>query len=488
MPTDFSAEAALASGVSATVFASGLQTPRGMLVAPSGDILVVERGVSAAEKCVTVVYDDADGSGSSPGRLQCVASAPGLNHGLAMHNGYLFASSDTSVFRWKWQERRMLGDRTTVVHSIAYGADGSDLGANGGHKTRTLAFDKGGRLYISVGSFGNVDDDSHRSRVRVFDGLAEADTVATSFNSGQVWADGLRNEVGLAFDAHGVLWGVENGADNLNRADVGGDVHNDNPGEELNRLASPGAYYGYPRCWSEFRLPSQHARGERTQWAWPSFLPDTTDQWCRDEANVVPPALVMQAHTAPLGITFFGAPPPHLGERAARCADGGTDSVRDVGGALPCSWRGDAFVAQHGSWNREPPVGYALVRLPFDAEGAPTGEIEPIVRHAGSDAKWPSGLRPVDVRFDLNGRLLFTSDATGEIVRLTYNDSASSGGHGLQTASLVGIAAGGALVVISLAAAAWIMYRRRTAQQRDSTRRAAKGMHPASSSASSGAD
>ena len=49
------------------------------------------------------------------------------------------------------------------------------------------------------------------------------------FSLGEVFADGLRNEVGLAFDAHGVLWGVENGADNLVRDDLGGDIHNDNP-------------------------------------------------------------------------------------------------------------------------------------------------------------------------------------------------------------------------------------------------------------------
>ena len=56
-----------------------------------------------------------------------------------------------------------------------------------------------------------------------------AGDLPIDFSLGEVFADGLRNEVGLAFDAHGVLWGVENGADNLVRDDIGGDVHNDNP-------------------------------------------------------------------------------------------------------------------------------------------------------------------------------------------------------------------------------------------------------------------
>ena len=56
-----------------------------------------------------------------------------------------------------------------------------------------------------------------------------AGNLPIDFSLGEVFADGLRNEVGLAFDSHGVLWGVENGADNLVRDDIGGDIHNDNP-------------------------------------------------------------------------------------------------------------------------------------------------------------------------------------------------------------------------------------------------------------------
>ena len=108
------------------------------------------------------------------------------------------------------------------------------------------------------------------------------------------------------------LWGVDNGADDLNRSDVGGDVHNDNPGEELNRLDRGGGFYGYPYCWSEFALPAQHARGPTTQWVWPessdgrNFMTTHSDEWCRNTTHVIPPVMVMQAHTVSLGITFFG--------------------------------------------------------------------------------------------------------------------------------------------------------------------------------------
>ena len=86
----------------------------------------------------------------------------------------------------------------------------------------------------NVGSAGNVDSDSHCSRIRRLN--LTGSNCPLDFQKGEVFADGLRNEVGLAFDRHGVRWGVENGADNLFRSDLGGDIHNDNPAEELHRF------------------------------------------------------------------------------------------------------------------------------------------------------------------------------------------------------------------------------------------------------------
>ncbi len=86
----------------------------------------------------------------------------------------------------------------------------------------------------------------------------------------KVFVDGLRNEVGLAFDANGILHGVENGADQLNRPDLGGDIHNGNPAEEMNRFNRPaGTHYGYPYCFSTHNLAGY---SPNTQFAWPSFL------------------------------------------------------------------------------------------------------------------------------------------------------------------------------------------------------------------------
>ena len=424
--TDLTA-ASLPEGFSVAHFASALE-PRGILIVESGDLLVVERGGAAS--CISVLWDD-DGDGvSGANERACIASsAVGLNHGLAVSGGYLFASSDTTVFRWPYAgtERADLGSHTVVVQNI--NADGNG-GAPRGHTTRTLVFDAAGLLYVSVGSYSNVDANSYRSRIRRFDSVVAADAQPAEFVDGEVWADGLRNEVGLGFDANGTLWGVENGADRLVRNDVGGDVHNDNPGEELNRLDGPaGRFYGYPYCWSEYALPAQHARGRTSQWVWPSFGATHSDEWCRDTALVTPPAMVMQAHTAPLGISFFGtrqaglsSPPPCTAEAAEVGGGSGSGGGGGGGGAFPCDWVGDAFVSQHGSWNRDVPVGYAVVRLPFDsAGGSPSGEVVSLLAHGGQGAKWPSGFRPTDVQFDRQGRLLVSSDKSDEIVRIFYN-------------------------------------------------------------------
>jgi glucose/arabinose dehydrogenase len=178
------------------------------------EFLVFERGSAS----VIRVFDR-DGDGVPESRVNIGAS--GGNHGLAYFDGHIYISSDTTVWRWQYVlgSNSVSGDPETVVVNINEDGQG---GAPQGHTTRTLAFDSQGRLYVSVGSASNIDSDSHRSRIRRFP-LSSSSMVDLPFDFqlGEVFADGLRNEVGLAFDSHGVLWGVENGADDLFRFDLG---------------------------------------------------------------------------------------------------------------------------------------------------------------------------------------------------------------------------------------------------------------------------
>lgn len=324
-----------------------VQKPRTILSTGTSNLLALERDTQSL-----VLLYDSDGDGM-PDSRRTVATASGLNHGLQIHNGYLYASSDTTVYRWPYTDSDFVVDDGSVEIVIQnMNADGKG-GAPQGHTTRTLIFDDLGRLYVSVGSFGNVDSDSYRSRIRRFDLENESAQLPIDFQMGEVFADGLRNEVGLAFDVHGDLWGVENGADNLYRSDLGGDIHHDNPAEELNRFREEdaGKHWGYPFCWTEYNLPGPPGLGKGTVWAWPSFLNDEkiTDDSCRQ--NYLPPVLSMQGHSAPLGITFFR----WNQDLASEC---------DADKSFPQYMDGYAFVAFHGSWNRDIPTGVLTILLP----------------------------------------------------------------------------------------------------------------------------
>ena len=427
------AEAWLQPNFCAATYTSGLYEPRGLHINSNNDeLLLVEKGSSRIVRL--------DNAGTSIVPVSPVIY--GLSHGIEVsNNGYIYASTPTTVYRVPYEAgQRQTPSSIDGVEEVIVGMDrfaSGELGAPDGHTSRTLAFDPEKKwLYVSIGSEGNVDTDSHRARIRRFYIASwEEESYSSSnstvvlrrtpmeFNNGEIFADGLRNEVGLAFDSFGVLWGVENGADNLYRSDLGGDVHNDNPAEELNRFSesNAGRHWGYPYCWSEYCLSSSVGgmgiKGAGTIWAWPDFLNTVmtgndndgtviTDNWCR--TNTIPSAVAMPSHSAPLGITFYNW--TDMSQTAEECT-----------GGFPRSMDKYAFIAFHGSWNRDPPTGYKVVFVPFDNQGNPTGQ-QPIdlFRHDGETAEWSSGSRPVDLQFDHCGRLYVTDDGVGSVISITY--------------------------------------------------------------------
>jgi len=379
------ADANLPPGYCAWQWAADVGNARGIKLDADGNVLVV----ASADGTVVALWDDDKDGVSDASERMVIASAPGINHGIELHAGFLYASSSSTVFRWAYTPRQALGSGTAVVTGLP----------SGGHSTRTLLFDPQNYLYVTIGSAGNVDGDSSRARMIRYP-LAELEVGPQTFADGEVFADGMRNEVGIALDPSGRVWGVENGVDNLSRDDLGGDIHNDNPGEELNLFASPGAFYGYPYCWSEFVLPAQYAMGSGTQWAHPNFMNDGThtDAWCRDTNNVVAPVVSMQPHAAPLDIVFY------------------------PGGSFPDDTVGDAFVSFHGSWNHSPAIGRSVMRIPFGTNGMPSGDPIPILEYAGSDINnFPH--RPVGLAVSPEGLLYVTSDSSNQVIAIGHDGS-----------------------------------------------------------------
>lgn len=371
-------------GYHVTVFAANLGHARQMAFAPSGDLFINNGDV-------TVVFDDDHSGASSDAERATFATAPGLNHGLALSpdGGFVYASSSTTVYRWRYTAgaRRAAGGAEVVVSGIP----------DGGHVTRTLVFDSRGRLYVSVGSASNVDVEPSlqtRAQIRRFALPDPLPAGGVDYATGEVVASGMRNEVGLYMDARDRIWGVENGRDVLTDGDT--DIHNGNPGEEVNLVDGTGStFYGYSTCYSEFNRPG--GLGAGTQWADTTLdAPDRkTDAWCRDPSNVHPPAFAMPAHWAPLGIVEY------------------------QGSQLPIGH--DLIVASHGSWNSDNPVGRVIARLHRSGDAITSYEV--IVGERGPDGALRQGqwnARPVDVREAADGALYFSDDMGGRVFRITY--------------------------------------------------------------------
>ena len=262
----------LSPGFCAFLWAANVGDARGIKTDAAGNALVVSRTNGSI---VALWDDDHDGVSGANERLT-IATAPGLNHGIELRAGYLYASSPSTVYRWQYaSDRQLLGAPEAIITGMP----------TSGHNTRTLASDAQ-FLYVSVGSENNLDQTSSRARIVRFL-LTTFSATPVAFGTGEVFADGLRNNVGLGFDSRGRLWGVDNGEDDLARADLGGDIHEDNPADELNLFSEPGAFYGFPYCWAEYALPAPVSAGRGSEWANAGFASDGvhTDAWCRSSVS-----------------------------------------------------------------------------------------------------------------------------------------------------------------------------------------------------------
>jgi glucose/arabinose dehydrogenase len=375
-------------------FASNVTAARELAVAPNGDIFVAGNGQ-------VVVLFDSNGDGVSDDTERTTfATIPAGNHGLALTATHVYASNTTTVVRWPYAS----GDRvaTGPMEAVVSGF------ATAGHDTRTLLVDAKNRLYVNVGSSSNIDAPADpttppatRALIHRYD-LASIPADGYAAEDGEVFAYGLRNEVGLSIDSKGRMWGVENGVDRL--AVVTGDIHYDNPAEEVNLFDTerPGRNYGYPFCFSEGIWMDPMAKGPGTQHAdvytQMVYMGAFTEAMCQDTKLIVPPAFALGAHLAPLSIVEY------------------------QGNGYPAELRGDMFVASHGSWNRESgQVGRTIIRLKMGAAG-PTaaqnflGESD----GAGGMLQGTWALRPVSLRVDHAGLLTFFDDVVGTVNKIGY--------------------------------------------------------------------
>ena len=371
-----------APGLRVVSFADGLEHPRWLYVLPNGDVLVAETnapprpgnaggirgwvmkllmqraGAGGPSADRITLLRDADGDGVAETRSVFI---DGLHSpfGMALVGSELYVANTDALVRFPYEtdQLRIEQPGETVVALPA--------GPINRHWTKNvIANPDGSRLYVAVGSNSNVAENGMAAE----EGRAAIWEIDPATGEHRIYASGLRNPVGLAFEPEtGALWTTVNERDEL-----GSDLVPD-----YLTSVGEGAFYGWPYSYFGDHLD------DRVEPQRPDLV-----------AQAVVPDYALGAHTASLGLAF---------------ADGAE--------SLPAAFSNGAFVGQHGSWNRRPPSGYKVVFVPFE-DGQPAGD--PIDVLSGFLSAQGDALgRPVGVALDRNGALLVADDVGNHIWRVT---------------------------------------------------------------------
>ena len=361
-------------GYAIAPLADRLDGARTLRFAPDGTLFVAQ----TARGVVTALRLSGDGA-TVIDRKTFAADIDGP-FGLAFYPAgpnprWLYVASTTRVVRYPYSNGDLVasGKPEVLVRDLP----------DGGHSTRDLVFSRDGtRMFVSVGSASNVAEDmgARPNDLAAFEashgvgatwGDEEWRAAVLTFDpdgkNRRIFANGLRNCVGMTMvPSSDRLWCA------TNERDLMGD---DLPPDYASAVRD-GDFFGWP--WFYIGANADRRPGAR---------PDLA-------SKVRTPDVLIQAHSAPLGIAFY------------------------TGDRFPTAGRGDAFVALHGSWNRAKRTGYKIVRLPF-RDGVATGAYEDFVTGFVLDDQRVWG-RPVSVTGAPDGSLLFSEDGNGSVWRVTY--------------------------------------------------------------------
>jgi len=350
------------AGFKVTLYADGLNQPRLIRTAPNGDLFVA---VSYSNEIL--VYR---GLGSDGKYKQVEKFADGLSQpfGIAFYPSgpnpkWVYIGNTDSVVRFPYQNGDMKA--RGPAEKLADLPGGGRL-RGGGHWTRDIVFSQDGtKMFVSVGSHSNVDDpDTHPEefhRADVLEFTPEGKFI-------KIYAYGIRNCVGEAINPiTGQLWCSTNERDMLG----------DNLVPDYITHIEENGFYGWP-WW--YMGPHQDPRLEGKH-------PEL-------KSKVITPDVLLQPHFASLEMTFY------------------------EGKQFPAEYKGDAFAAEHGSWNKAKRAGYEVIRVPM-RDGKATGEYEDFLTGFTTPDGHVWG-RPVGVTVAKDGSLFVTDDGSGSIWHVTY--------------------------------------------------------------------
>ena len=364
-----------AAGLEVNAFARGLRHPRWIEVMRNGDVLVAEALFEPAptrtmfDYAMVSTMRRAAAIGVSPNRI--ILLRDGDRDGVA-ESRTVFLEGLNQPFGMALIGDSFYVGNTDGVVAFPYAAGATRITAPGrrlttfkpgGHWTRSLlASPDKRRLYACVGSFSNIGENGFDTE----DGRAAIYEIDLTTGTSRMFAHGLRNPVGLAWEPRtGVLWTVVNERDGL------GD---ETPPDYLTSVRD-GGFYGWPYCY------------------WGQIVDERVPQDPIAVARALTPDYALGGHTASLGLCWLPA------------------------GTLPGFPEGMA-IGQHGSWNRSTLSGYKVVFVPF-ADGQPSGPARDILTGFLAPDERESYGRPVGVAIGPDGSLLVADDVGDAIWRVT---------------------------------------------------------------------
>jgi len=331
----------LPTGVQARVYATGLSRVREVRALSNGDLLVLEQAATdSLMGKITLLYDVGSKGFSASTERVTLAQLAGLNHALLYQAPYIYASSQSTVYRWLYTvgSKALLGAPQVVISNIPC--------CSTYHKPRTMIFDRQGRLYVQVGSPSNSITDPTRALIRRFD--LTRSRIPISFPTGELFARGQRHTLGFDLDPSGNIWAVEMGMDGVIRPGLPDSAQN-NPADTFRKynVNRTGLFYGYPRCYPAYSIPNI-PRGQMIG------LNPSDDAFCLSTA-VQPIGFALDPHSSPINIRFY----PKSAESLRFGFHG---------------YGGHALVTLHGSSLRTIPVGYRVVLIRF-LNGVPVSSV-----------------------------------------------------------------------------------------------------------------
>jgi glucose/arabinose dehydrogenase len=381
----------LPQGFKSVKVATDLGRARHIAVASNGDVFVKLDKLKDGKGIIRL--HDAKGDGAA-----VVKTGFGnfTGTGIAIKNGYLYASTNSEVFRYK------LNEKTGVIDEVSKQKIVTGLWDKHEHEAKAITLDNDGNLYVNIGAPSNccqvedrVKGSPSKDPCPILDSAGgiwqfKADKLNQSYAEGTRYATGLRNVVGLFWNAEvNDLYVMQHGRDQLfqffpelfdQKAGA------ENPAEEMFRVKK-GSDCGWPYCYfdndKKAKLLNPEYGGDRNKAG-----------RCEEKTKSI---IQFPGHLAPNGLLFY------------------------TGSKFPAKYKNGAFIAFHGSWNRapEPQAGYFVVFVPFK-DGMPSGKWEVFADgFAGANINRAT-YRPCGLAQGIDGSLFVSDDNNGTVWKISY--------------------------------------------------------------------